>query len=750
MLLPAPATRRNLLGALGAGALAAVLCLLLLWRNPQLFFNDDYAISILPVLTDVARSWREGHWPLLSPYGWACSNLAGEYQYGTFSLFLNAVVVAVWHWPMTFANQAAAMSITHLAVMAAGAFLLARRRRLPASLATVVALVAALNGWMVGWGATDWFGALAAEAWLPWCWWAFEEAMWPHTPPGETALRARLRFLLPVPFVYLLLAAGFPYTVVMLALVSAWLAAWALAGGRPRALWPLAAGWGLGLGLAAPAWLSLLTYMAGSNRAHGAGAGNFAWTVPLSAWPGMILPNWTTLWPDFANHPGMHAALELSGAFVPVVALMAALGRRRRALWRAAHWELGLLGIVTLLCVLPSPGVFRWSFRWLPLFHLVLALAGGRALLLLASSRPRKPSSLGQCLACNPGAWAFAAVATTWEAMNLAHTANHDAITRDLPWLMLIIAALWMVLDAALMRRRPWSLWIAPAVVFASLLTTYLHMYTNPGVPIFAFGPSLTHIAPLAVDRLYLSVYQEPDLAYGDKQTPPDFGGIVRPGSTGMYAGVHLLNAYSPIMAQGIGKRLSMETHGNIPAAMADDLLQHEAGPDGLLARLGVDGLIVAHAYEPLRTPPPANEWTPVFSAPEGTIYHRRGGARPDVQAWTTDGHAGTQLDTIAASRLEAAANVRVPAGGAPGLVAFRRPFFPGYVALLDGVKLPVTSFEGLLPTVELPPGSHGRLVLRYRPPAVVWGVALAAISLAGMAGFAGLALIGRKRLATT
>ena len=89
-----------------------------------------------------------------------------------------------------------------------------------------------------------------------------------------------------------------------------------------------------------------------------------AWTVPLSAWPGTVLPDWTTPWRDFGNFLHPHAALELGGAFVPVVALTTALAWRRRVLWRAVRWELGLLGVVMLLCMLPSPGVFRWSFRW--------------------------------------------------------------------------------------------------------------------------------------------------------------------------------------------------------------------------------------------------------------------------------------------------------------------------------------------------------------------------------------------------
>ena len=107
-------------GAAATGLMVVLFCRHLLEGNPGIFFNDDYQISILPVFADVARSWSEGHWPLLSPYSWACGNLAGEYQYGTFSAFINAAVVVIWKFPLTLAQQAAALSVTHLAVLGAG------------------------------------------------------------------------------------------------------------------------------------------------------------------------------------------------------------------------------------------------------------------------------------------------------------------------------------------------------------------------------------------------------------------------------------------------------------------------------------------------------------------------------------------------------------------------------------------------------------------------------------------------------
>ncbi|MGI9172321.1 MAG: hypothetical protein ACR2F0_03300 [Chthoniobacterales bacterium] len=202
---------RDFAGTLFCGALVVLVFLVLLWRDPLLFWNDDYAISILPVFADVARSFSEGHWPLLSPYSWVCGNLAGEFQYGTFSIFVNAAVVLIWKFPCSFPQQAAALSLAHLFVLATGGYLLGRERKLPPPLALMIGLVAALNGWIVCWGATDWFGALGAFAWLPWAWWGMERALDPR--------RSRYRFLWPAPFVYLLITGGFPYTVIMLALL---------------------------------------------------------------------------------------------------------------------------------------------------------------------------------------------------------------------------------------------------------------------------------------------------------------------------------------------------------------------------------------------------------------------------------------------------------------------------------------------------------------------------------------------------
>lgn len=667
--------RHNFLGALSAGGLVLAFCLILLWHDPLLFWNDDYELSILPVFTDVARSWSHGEWPLLSPYSWVCGNLAGEYQYGTFSVFVNAAVVLIWKFPLTFPQQAAALSITHLFALAMGAYLLARDRNLAPSLSMLVALVAALNGWIICWGATDWFGALGAFAWLPWAWWGMERAL--------DAQRSKWRFLWPAPFVYLVLTGGFPYTVLMLALIGGWLVMKSL--GQTRkvvSIAPLLVGALLGVSLAAPAWLALFDYVHGSARAAQDAAEHFQWRVPVAALPGFIVPNWTVLWSDFSSRLMPHTANELTCGLVPPLALIAGLIGLRRALVRRIGWELGLLLIALILCLLPTAGVFRWSFRWLPFLHVVLALCAAKSLQLLGESHLRFARS-----------------------------------------------------------------WIPAIVTFAALLVTYIWIPPNCGVPKYNLDQELTRPAPLDPQRLYLSIYPAPEHMYRIEKQRDPFGTTVRPGSTSMFAGVRFLNGYSPIRPAGVAREFDCAIHGEIPPGKAATLLERESGPDGLLARLGVDGIIVANENGLI---PDAAEWRMAGATNEGRIFHRweslpRVRSVESIDSRPNEQFAKAVVSEINDRRNRVAATINVPAGDTTALLVFSRPFFDGYRATIDGRALPVSSYRGLMPMVEVPAGMSGRLGLFYRPWWLVWGRIISISGLAMMLAGSVLA-IGQTR----
>jgi hypothetical protein len=703
--------RHNFLAALGAGGLVVLFCLVLLWHDPLLFWNDDYELSILPVFSDVARSWSHGEWPLLSPYSWVCGNLAGEYQYGTFSIFVNAIVVLIWKFPAAFPQQAAALSMAHLFVLGMGGYLLARGRNLAPSLSAMVALVAALNGWIICWGATDWFGALGAFAWLPWAWWGMERAL--------DVNRTRWRFLWPVPFVYLVVAGGFPYTVLMLGLVAVWLATKSLGETRRfSAILPLIAGLLLGFGLSAPAWLALLDYVHGSVRSDQEASQHFQWQVPIAALPGFILPSWTVKWADFSSRFIPHTAAELATGLVPPAALLAGLITFGRRFVRTIKWELALLLVALLLCLLPTANVFRWSFRWLPLFHLALALCAAESLRLFgATTMPalRRPGTVALIIT-------LVVTGAAWIA------GTNGPLGFPFVWITIGLAAAWAVIEILppnIRRRGP------VFILLASFLATYLCIPPNCGVPKYNLAEELNRPTPLDPERLYLSLYPPPEDAYRVEKRSTPFGTTVRPGSTSMFGEVRLVNGYSPIRPAGVAREFMFAIHGEVGADAGYQLLYHESGSEGILARLGVDGVIVSH--ETGGTPQPETEWELAAETDEGRVFHRLGAPLASLRSVTAiDSRPNEQfvvarISNIVDRRNRIEAQVVVPPGAAPALVTVARPFFRGYQARIGDHELRVDSYRGLMPTIEIPPGLTGRLTLIYRPRWLVVGITMAA-----------------------
>ena len=706
----------NLCGALAGGLIVVGFCLILLWHDPLVFWNDDYELSVLPVFADVARSWSEGYWPLLSPYSWVCGNLAGEFQYGTFSIFVNAAVILIWKFPLTFPQQAAALSITHLFVLAIGAFLLARDRRFSMPLSILVALVASLNGWIICWGASDWFGALGAFTWLPWAWWGAERAL--------DRKRTKWRFLWPAPFVYLLVTGGFPYTVLMLLLLIAWLSikfatANPSSGGSLgqtrsiRSILPMLFGVALGFGMSAPAWLAILDLIQGSARELQSPSAHWEWIVPPTALPGLILPCWTVSWVNFSSRHVPHTGMELACGLVAPVALITGFVWCGRTLVRQIKWELILLALVLLLAMLPSAGLFRWSFRWLPFVHLVLAICAAEVL----QVRPLSATA----------ATTFALVVLTGITMSILRTGGSYAF--PLTWIFFGLAAVWCFSEFFLCDSK-FQKWTPVGITFLALLATYLYIPPNGGVPKYNLSQELLKPLPLDQSRLYLSIYPWAEVTYCVANKPQPVGEVLRPGSTPMWAGLHFINGYSPIRPAGVARKFATSIHGEINPGVGSYLLNEQAGKDGELALLGVDGIVVARELD--ITPQSTSEWEEILTTDEGRVFHRRGAPFARVRSLISiDSRPGEPFVTATVSRIDDSRNrvevdVDVPNGDRPALISFSRPYFRGYEAWLSNRKLAVTSYRGLFPIVEVPAGAHGRLALIYEPAWLILGSATA------------------------
>jgi hypothetical protein len=195
-----------------------------------------------------------------------------------------------------------------------------------------------------------------------------------------------------------------------------------------------------------------------------------------------------------------------------------------------------------------------------------------------------------------------------------------------------------------------------------------------------------------------------------------------------MWAGLRFVNGYSPIRPAGVAREFASAIHGEVDPNLAEWLLQRQANEDGLLQRIGIDGVVVAKEFN--FAPQPAGEWQLVAENDEGRVFHRQGKPMVVVRSVNFFGkNSIARISDIAAGRNCVSVSVDVPAEERAALIAFSRPFFPGYRARINNSKLAVFSERNLIPLVEVPPGTQGRLTLYYQPNWLIYGGAIAIAS---------------------
>jgi hypothetical protein len=197
-----------------------------------------------------------------------------------------------------------------------------------------------------------------------------------------------------------------------------------------------------------------------------------------------------------------------------------------------------------------------------------------------------------------------------------------------------------------------------------------------------------------------------------------------------MFAGVHLINGYSPISPAGVGRLFDFGTHGQINPAKVGEIIIPESGTGGLLRDLGIDGIIVAWDFDLPEALP--REWEIVERWTDGYVYHRRERLE-HVRARESDNLSSADVRVIENTRHRVIAEVTPADTSRRVELLFSRPFFTGYEARINGAAHPVSAYRGLIPAIEMPAGVSGRVELIYRPRAVLLGGAIAVTSAVAM-----------------
>lgn len=676
-----------------SGVSIAVVTGAMYWMNSAAFHFGDKRNQYLPVAMDIGRRLRAGEWlPVIDPNLGISGNYSLDIQYGLFDPS---------HWPVAiglsyFTNLALAGFVWALLfeiVVTLGVTALGGRLGMPMPWAAAAGLGVACSGWLLFTLATDWIPGLESMAWLPWLWWAW-------LGRGD---RLRARDCVGVAaFGYLVVAGGWPSTWTALGALVVGLAveSWVRRDLSARAsawLGPLVLrGLALLAGLACAALCVLPLYHAAPFTARKLGfnnnnflTGNLADMLAFSApqLHGDII--------SFGGAVTLGAPVFFAGWFGVVVLWTQ---RWNRGLWRRPGLVTSVLGCVGMLLLTQAPSQSG------PLRDQIRQLGGAQFFFVL-----------GVCVLATSAPWLVTRVRVLGVVFTVA-TMGWLSWSRD-PLMDHALVGIAVVAVAAVVLLVVASKLDALTGVAALMMTialTVVAVGLNTAKP----DPSAAPTSHLSAGTLALTAADEPIYALYPKGIPAEYAmwqvdGVGRAFSDLRAVG-RVAPGYSSVSQRGFRALMcSQGSQGQSCPAGASRLFRTEPTTGQTWADLlGYRTIVVAGATRQASFVKAAGpDWHLVQTASSFAEYQRSGPI--DIAGRVTHVVGQASVSAIALSNDSQSYRVRSPQGAQ---LIFRDLFWPGYVATLNGKRIPVKPLDGTLVTVTLSHGATGVLTIRYVP----------------------------------
>ncbi|MEU4803919.1 hypothetical protein [Actinosynnema sp. NPDC023587] len=693
--------RRSARGPLVASGVCAAVALIAqipFLRNRLFYVWDDSAVQFLPTWHHLGGRLLDGDWPpLLDVDNWMGGNFAAEALFGIWNPVNLASFVLVSRFD-DLAVAAVVVKTGFLVLLALGTYLLCREYGAGRGPAAAIAVALPFSGFTLYYDAATWAAGLMAFTWLPFTWWAARRV-------ARGAGSPLWAFL----FGALAVTTGNPYgllgvCVVMAALlVESW-----LAHDRAALVRLLVVG-GLVALLVPLVYLPLLGSSAVTARA-GQGFGS----------DGVLMPRLSDLLNlSMASHQPMVRGFGPSIRMITpsvyfawfVVPLLPWLHwNRLRARWRPPAAVFAVAAAYLLFAVGPSN---LWMFRF-PLRHLeVVYLALGVLFAVLLTGGPRLDHFRRRALVTG-GALALTAY--------LTFSAGPWQWRHHLVALGLLVVGVVLVIWLARRRRVAAVYGVLVAGVAAGLVAQTAWFPFNGDVAVHNHPRSITELRA---------------------QTPPHEGttfpvGTVLPGNVGLVVGLSSVGSYTGMQFRDFANATCMVYHGGTCAGSLDRIFAPTDLDGRTLADLmRVGSVVVENEIRPDARPPEG--WRVSFRSGKETVL-TRDQPLPWPDGRLSHATAGVRVvEDIAPDDREEAVRFTKPRGRAGSLV-FARLAWPGYRVELDGRELTARSGPAGLLVVDLPADvDAGRVALRWTPPGLPLGGALALLGLLGAVACAGV-----------
>ena len=244
---------------------------------------------------------------------------------------------------------------------------------------------------------------------------------------------------------------------------------------------------------------------------------------------------------------------------------------------------------------------------------------------------------------------------------------------------------------------------------------------------------------------LYPPLGQTEYLFGGMTQLPGDYWATISPGNTALYRRTQTINGYAPTRQRGFVENLCLGFRGT--TCSEGPSMAFTVNPQSGLSFLdmvGVDRVVATRgSYSTMFANHAGSDWVVVDQTELANIFERTTPQRRigNIIQWPDGVHIrNPELTT----RSESYTIGGIHSGGR---IIVARAWYPGLRAHLDGREILVEPIAGLVPSVVLPAGAHGRLAINYWPAGLTVGIYTALAGILILLAFAIVQLFKKTRM---
>ncbi|NQV82797.1 MAG: hypothetical protein HQ494_03155 [Rhodospirillales bacterium] len=697
-------------------------------QNPLFYFQDDFQIQFMPMFGEIARLLKSGEFPLLTDRIWHGGAILAEYQFAVFNpVSLGAYLVVdevdqLHHGATLFV-------LIHISILAGGLNMLARDLGADPLASLMAAVVGGTSSWLIYWGSSDWVPALVGSTWLPWALWgllrAYRDARW--VPPA--ALLS-----------YMVLVGGWPYAnVALIAALAVTLPILFYIEVQFTACFRIALAFGSALLLAAPAVFPLIAILGESVRAQDL----LLWRTSLD---GMVMalgfPFFPDLWRiwDGSYQVVVSPPIYYLSWFVPLV-LVNALGQR--SMYPASTKKIilwSITAVFAILCLSPALWHFRYAFRFLPYYHFALALL---VAIFVTEQRQSK----------NETSWRVWPTGIALLVPFLIAIANGPELWRIQVEMALAIAVAALIV--MWFQRRgiiswPVLLVASHVLLFVALtaITPSNKLVSNWRPPLARAEFDLQQANDARTFALYPPLAQTEFLFGGMTQLPGNYWATIAPGNTALYRRTQTVNGYTPILQRGFVENFCLGLRGTTCSEGPSKVLAVDPQTNlSYLDMTGVDRVVaIRGSYSTMFANHAGKGWAVIDRTELADIFERTTPQRRigNIVQWPD----GVQIrNPTLKTRSD---SYTIGGGHSGGRVIVARAWYPGFRVRLNGKDIPVEPIAGLVPSLVLPAGAHGELVIDYWPAGLTAGIYTALAGILILSAFAVIPLFSQRRVTSS